>query len=381
MALMRVIAPCYNTSKMKNMSARRTGTSDLPLHYGSAPPWLFARMKGLARGIIEVIASEYGSYEFILRMSDPYWFQAFGCVLGFDWHSSGVTTTVCGAVKEAVRGEEADLGLFVAGGKGATSRKTPSEIERWCERLGLEPAGLIKSSRMSAKVDSAAVQDGYQIYQHSFLFTADGRWGVVQQGMNTESGQARRYHWLGENVEDFVDEPHSAVCCDERGETLNMVASESARARETSAALSRERPELIVADMEKLQSLVLPRRHELLVKDINPGRIKSILLETYERQPADFEALLGMKGVGAKTVRALALVSELVYGEPASTRDPARFSFAHGGKDGFPFPVDRATYDGSIEFLSTALKQARLDRTEKMDAFRRLNRLESGHAP
>ena len=360
------------------MNAKKTGTSDLPLHYGSAPAWLFTRMRALAREVIQVIASDYDSYEFIKRLSDPYWFQAFGCVLGFDWHSSGVTTTVCGAVKDGLRGIEGDLGLYAAGGKGATSRKTPQEIERWCDGIGLEPSGLVKSSKMSAKVDSAAVQDGYQIYHHMFLFTADGRWGVVQQGMNTENKQARRYHWLGEKVSDFVREPHAAVCCDQTGVTLNMVAEESEGARETSAGLARERPELVVADVGKLQSLVLPSRHEVLVSDVNPARLKSILLETYERQPADFEQLLAMKGVGAKTIRALSLVSELVYGEAPSTRDPARFSFAHGGKDGFPYPVDRTTYDESIEFLSDALRQAKVDRTEKIEAFRRLRSLGGG---
>ncbi len=332
-------------------------------------------MKGLAREVICVIASEYDTAEFLRRISDPYWFQAFGCVLGFDWHSSGVTTTVCGAVKEAVRGLEDDLGLYVAGGKGAASRMTPGEIERWCERLGRDPAGLVNSSRMSAKVDSAAVQDGYQIYHHLFLFTREGSWGVVQQGMNTDNRLARRYHWLGERVDDFVCEPHSAVCCDARGRTLNLVAAESAGSRETSAGLARERPELIIADIDRMQSLALPRRHEVLVSDINPDRLKSILLSTYESQPGSFRELLGMKGVGPKTIRALALVSELVYGEAPSTRDPARFSFAHGGKDGYPYPVDRATYDASVEFLADALRHARVDRSEKLEAFRRLHKL------
>jgi uncharacterized protein len=355
--------------------SKRTGTSDLPLHYGSAPPWLFKRMKGLAREVICVMASEYGIGEFLRRVSDPYWFQAFGCVLGFDWHSSGVTTTVCGAVKEAVRGLEDELGLYVAGGKGAASRKTPAEIEQWCERLGRDPAGLVYSSRMSAKVDSAAVQDGYQIYHHLFLFTRAGDWGVIQQGMNTATGYARRYHWLGERVVDFVCEPHSAVCCDATGETVNLVAAESGGARDTSAGLARHKPELVIADIRKMQSLALPCRHELLVSDINPERLGSILLSTYESQPPGFGDLLGMKGVGAKTIRALALVSELVYGEAPSTRDPARFSFAHGGKDGYPYPVDRATYDSSIEFLADALRQARVERSEKLAAFRRLHNL------
>ncbi len=358
--------------------ARKTGSSDLPLHYGRAPAWLFERMRSLAREILQVIAGEYGSEEFIRRLSDPYWFQALGCVLGFDWHSSGVTTTVCGAIKEAARGLEDDLNLYVAGGKGAASRKTPQEIERSCERIGLDPAGLIYSSRMSAKVDSAAVQDEYQIYHHFFLFTRQGSWGVIQQGMNTENRFARRYHWLGDEVNDFVCEPHSGICCDSRGETLNMVAGESGGARDTVAGVSREKPEAIISDIIRMRELELPRRHEVLLSDINPERLRSILLSTYERQPADFERLLGMRGVGAKTVRALALISELVHGEAPSMRDPARYSFAHGGKDGYPYPVDRSTYDESIEFLSTALRQARIGRSEKLGAFKRLQELSGG---
>jgi hypothetical protein len=356
----------------------RTGTSDLPLHYGSAPAWLFERMRSLGREIIGVIVSEYDSGEFMRRLSDPYWFQAFGCVLGFDWHSSGLTTTVCGAIKEAVRGLEMDLDLFVAGGKGARSRGTPQEIELWGERLGLDPSGLVYSSRMSAKVDSAAVQDGYQIYHHLFVFNRGGDWGVIQQGMNTDNRFARRYHWLSEGLYDFVCEPHKAVCCDVRGETLNMVARESVGARETSASVAREKPEAVIRDIKKMQSLELPLRHDVRVEDINPDRLKGILLKTYEGQPVDFERMLAMKGMGPKTVRALALVSELVYGEEPSRRDPARYSFAHGGKDGHPYPVNRATYDSSIDFLSEAIRQARIGRGEKLAAFRRLHLVSGG---
>jgi len=330
-------------------------------------------MRLLAREVMLFISSEKGPDELLERLCDPFWFQAFGCALGFDWHSSGLTTTVCGAMKEASRGIEKDLGLYVAGGKGAVSRKTPSEIETHSEEVGFDPGPLVYASRMSAKVDSGAVQDDYRIYHHTFLFTPDGKWAVVQQGMHPDNGMARRYHWLGSAVEDFVCEPHAAVCCDGRGETLNMVAGESAGARDVTAGLSRERPELIVADIEKMQTLELPRRHEMLVGDINPERLKGILLSTYENQPEGFEQLLAMKGVGPKTIRSLALISELVYGTPASTRDPARFSFAHGGKDGIPYPVDRKTYDESIEFLGKALSAAKVGRNEKVEAFRRLN--------
>jgi hypothetical protein len=292
-------------------------------------------------------------------------------VLGFDWHSSGVTTTVTGAVKEGLRGREADLGLFAAGGKGAASRNTPHEVTTACDRLSRDPAPLVHASRTAAKVDSAAVQDGYQLYHHAFFFT-EGGWCVVQQGMNEESRTARRYHWLSERVADFVNEPHAAVCCDQRGGVLNLVADDSAAARSASAELARESPERTLEVLEQAPILVMPDRHALSAEDIDPRYLRRILLKTYERAPEDFEALLGMPGVGAKTLRALALASELIYGARASTRDPARFSFAHGGKDGHPYPVDRTTYDQTIDILRRALDRARLDRSERISALKRL---------
>jgi hypothetical protein len=355
----------------------RTGFAHLPLHTGRAPPWLFERMVPLAREIVVHIVAEYGPLEVLRRLSDPYWFQAFGCVLGFDWHSSGLTTTVCGALKEGVRGLERDLGLHVAGGKGATSRKTPAEITAACEKLGREPRPLVHASRISAKVDSAAVQDGYQLYHHSFVFTPAGDWCIVQQGMNDENAMARRYHWLSESVASYVDEPHAAVCCDARQPALNLVAHESAAVRDRSAALARERPETTLEALGYLPTLELPRRHDVRRIDIDPQHLTKVLLRTYEEAPADFEALLTVPGVGAKTLRALALTSELIYGDSASTRDPARFSFAHGGKDGTPFPVDRATYDRTIETLHDAVNRAKVAHTEKLDAFKRLARFSS----
>ncbi|MDD5748824.1 MAG: DUF763 domain-containing protein [Actinomycetota bacterium] len=352
--------------------AKKTGTADLPLHYGSAPAWLFSRMRALAQGIILLMSEEFGPDEFISKMSDPVWFQAFGCLLGFDWHSSGLTTTVCGAVKEALNGIGEDTGIYAAGGKGGTSRRAPAEIERKASEEGLDVERLIYASRMSAKVDSSAVQDGYQIYHHMFFFTKRGKWAVVQQGMNTLNGMARRYHWLSERIDDFTCEPHAAVCCDSRGEILNMVARESREAQVTCASISCEKPEKVVRQLENIKTLVMPERHQIYSGDINPERLESILLKTYERQPENFEILLGMKGVGPKTIRALALVSELVYEEPVSRRDPARFSFAHGGKDGYPYPVDRKTYDSSIEFLEKAVRQTHVGRTEKLDALKRL---------
>jgi hypothetical protein len=333
-------------------------------------------MVKLAREIAVVIVTEFGPEEMLRRLSHPYWFQAFGCVLGYDWHSSGVTTTLCGALKEGLKGLETDLGLFVAGGKGKTSRRTPSEIERWGELISLEPAPLVYASRMSAKVDSSAVQDGHQLYHHTFFFATDGRWAVVQQGMNETTRYARRYHWLGEVVESFVNEPHSAILSELRGQALNLVAGESDPARTTIAEIAaEEKPEKLMADLKRIKTLDLPRHHYLSTDDLHPNSLSKILLSTYERQPHDFEALVGLPGVGPKTIRALSLISELVYGVSPSYRDPARYSFAHGGKDGIPYPVDRETYDRSIELLAKAISRAKLGTGEKREAMGRLRRV------
>ena len=353
----------------------RTGFAHLPLHGGKAPPWLFGRMVRLSREIAGHVVAEHGPDEMLRRLSDPFWFQAFGCVLGFDWHSSGVTTTVCGALKEGIRGLESDLGFFVAGGKGATSRKAPAEIAAACESQSIDPAPLVYASRMAAKVDSAAVQDGFQLYHHAFAFTTKGQWCVVQQGMSDATSMARRYHWSSEAMpgESFVDEPHAAVCGRSPETVLNLVATESSPTRTASAELARRDPSETLGLLSKLPTLDMPRRHEVLeASDVASPYMKKILLRTWEQAPENFETLLGIPGVGAKTVRALALVSELVYGTPASTRDPARFSFAHGGKDGHPFPVDRDTYDRTIDVLSSAVQRAKVDRSEKVDALKRL---------
>ncbi len=355
-------------------SATRTGIANLPLHYGKVPPWLFGRMSKLAREITIFIVTEFGPAEMLRRMSDPHWFQAFGCVLGYDWHSSGVTTTLCGALKEGLRGMERELGLFVAGGKGRTSRQTPAEIERFGQAISADASGLVYASRMAAKVDNSALQDGYQLYHHTFLFTTDNSWAVVQQGMNEVNRYSRRYHWLGEAVDDFVCEPHAAICSQERGEALNLVAAESAATRTTIATIStEEKPEKALQDIKTLKTLDLPPRHHISLQDIHPDRLGKSFALIYERQPEGFEELLSLEGVGPKTIRALSLISELVYGVPASFRDPVRYSFAHGGKDGYPFPVDRETYDKSIELLAQAVNKARIDNIEKREALRRLN--------
>jgi len=354
----------------------RTGIANLPLHYGKVPPWLFDRMVKLAREITVAIVAEFGAEEMLRRLAHPYWFQAFGCILGYDWHSSGITTTLCGALKEAIKGLERDLGLFVAGGKGKTSRRTPSELEAWGDSISLDPAPLVYASRMAAKVDSSAVQDGYQLYHHTFLFTSSGSWAVVQQGMNETTRYARRYHWLGETVASFVNEPHAAILSEARGQALNLVARESDSTRTTIADIAtKEKPETVLAELKRIKTLTLPAHHYLSTADLHPDSLSKILISTYERQPQDFEALLGLQGVGPKTIRALSLIAELVYGVAPSYRDPARYSFAHGGKNGIPYPVDRKTYDQSIELLRKAINKTKLGIREKNEAMGRLNRV------
>ncbi|WKZ20256.1 MAG: DUF763 domain-containing protein [Candidatus Jettenia sp. CY-1] len=351
----------------------KTGIAHLPLHGGKAPSWLFQCMKRLAREIIIAMVSEYGPQEVLRKLSDPFWFQALGCVLGFDWHSSGVTTTTCGALKEGIKGLEKELGLFITGGKGATSRKTPSEILSAGDQLSCDPEKLVYASKMSAKVDNSAIQDGYQLYHHSFIFTKSGDWAVVQQGMSDANKYARRYHWLGSKVENFVVEPHSAICCDFKGNTLNMTSVESEEARQTTVMLSQEKPDTLVCEIKRLQNLHLPSHHQVDVHDIHPDRLYKTFTKTYESIPENFESLLGIEGVGPKTVRALVLISEIVYGKAPSFHDPVRYSFAHGGKDGHPYPVDKDVYDRSIDILRGALKQAKVGNNEKMDAFKRLS--------
>ncbi|UCC83454.1 MAG: DUF763 domain-containing protein [Gemmatimonadota bacterium] len=353
---------------------RRTGTATLPLHTGRAPRWLFRRMTELARALTEALVIEHGPTIFLERLADPFWFQAFGCVLGFDWHSSGVTTTVCGALKAGLAGTEADTAIYVAGGKGAASRKTPDELRAAAAGIGLDGESLVYASRMSAKVDSAAVQDGYQIYHHSFFFTPTGDWAVVQQGMQEADRSARRYHWLSTQVSDFVCEPHAAICSQGRRDAvINLVADESAGARSAAAEIAREQPQRVEREVAGILSLELPKRHHVDIRrDVRPHNLSKVLLATYEAQPADFEALLALKGVGAKTIRALALIAELAHGQPPSFRDPARFSFAHGGKDGYPYPVDRKNYDRTIEWLRDAVGRARLGNSDRLRALRRL---------
>ncbi|HWP57700.1 MAG TPA: DUF763 domain-containing protein [Candidatus Acidoferrales bacterium] len=352
---------------------RQTGIANLPLHGGKAPAWLFQRMVRLGGEIARLIVEDAGPEALLARISDPFWFQSLGCVLGFDWHSSGVTTTVCGALKEALRGRERDFGLLIAGGKGAASRKTPAEIVAAGERFALarSPQELVYLSRLTAKIDNNAIQDGFQLYHHNFFFTLSGSWAVVQQGM---SGRfARRYHWHSEKVDRLTVDPHSAICSSvEKERVLNLVAAESVPAQKIITALAREAPGKIAREIEAMQHLSLPPHHGISAKDLRPASIEKVLLKTYEAKAADFESLLALPGVGAKTLRALALIAEVAYGTPASWKDPAKFSFAHGGKDGYPYPVNREVYDRSIEILRRSVERAKLAPTEKNDALKRL---------
>ena len=341
------------------------GTANLPLHHGHAPRWLFERMVKLSAEIASWIVVEQGTAELFRRLSDPIWFQAFGAVIGMDWHSSGVTTIVCGALKQGLQRRQQELGLVIAGGKGRTSRQTPAELTAAGSWLGLDPEPFVQASRMAAKVDNNALQDGYQIYHHVFLLDRAGNWAVVQQGMNDANSYARRYHWFSDDVQSFVDDPHTAIASEATGDVWNLVAHESAAARDVTAALAREQPEKVVSEVDalraKLRELTLPAHHDVRAADVDPKRLHRILLKTYERQPEDFATLLGMEGVGARTLRALSLVGELVYGAPVSIKDPARFAFAHGGKDRHPYPVDRTTYDQSIRILRSQLRDLRND--------------------
>jgi len=358
---------------------QKTGIAHLPLHGGKAPAWLFQRMVKLAREILYILCLEYGRKEVLHRISDPFWFQALGCVLGFDWHSSGITTTVCGAIKEALKDVGKELGIFAVGGKGKTAIKTPIELDRIGNFFSLNVFPLIYASRLTAKVDNVALQDGYQLYHHSLFFTIEGQWCVVQQGMNPMLKYARRYHWLGERVKSFVCEPHYAICAEKKEAfVLNLVAKRSEATRQNSVVLSQENPEKIYKQWEKISVLKLPSRHYLLTKDINPQRLKTNLIKVYHTSPKDFETLLSIKGVGPKTIRALALISEIIYGAKPSFKDPARFAFAHGGKDGHPYPVNRKIYDQSIEILKEAVNLSKIGYSEKIKALKRLHNFYRG---
>src|ERR1700692_225398 len=364
--------------------ARRTGSADLPLHGGRVPPWLATRMSSLGAIITQAIVHHYGRDEFLQRLSHPFWFQSFGAVMGMDWHSSGITTSVIGALKRGLAPLSDELGIHVCGGRGQHSRKTPGELQALSERIGFDGARLIRASRLVAKVDNAAVQDGFNLYLHGFFVTDDGKWTVVQQGMNGDKKQARRYHWHSEDLKSFVDEPHSAIDGPAQGEIVNLTDKRAETSRAAQLELLTDLgPDRIVSELAALSGeepaqamlphLVMPAHHDVRSSDVFTRRLHGTLAAAAERGPVDFPDLLLTPGVGARTVRSLAMVAEVVHGAPYRFRDPARFSLAHGGKDRHPYPVPIKVYDETIHVMKSAVQKAKLGRKQKLHALKRLD--------
>lgn len=351
---------------------RRSGTADLPLHGGRVPEWLASRMTELGTAIAEQVILTYGVSGFLSRLSDPFWFQSYGAVMGMDWHSSGITTSVLGALKRGMNPRFAELGIMFCGGRGRHSTRTPNELLAFGSRVGLNGQELARTSRLTAKVDNNAVADGFQLYLHSFAITATGEWAVVQQGMNPMNKLARRYHWHSATVRDFVSEPHTAIVGEPKGEILNLVDSRASQAQKAMLNISQEP---VVSVLNCARKLVLPSRHEVRAEDIDLKRLGAVLAVAHESELRDFASLLLVEGLGPRTLQSLALIAEVVHGAPSRFSDPARFSFAHGGKDGHPFPVPLKTYDESLAVLRRSLNDARLGHTEKLEGFLRLDRL------
>lgn len=361
-----------------------TGRADLPLHGGRVPAWLATRMATLGRIITEAIVLHEGRDGFLRRLSHPFWFQAFGAVMGMDWHSSGITTSVMGALKRGLAPVSHDLGIHVCGGRGRHARKTPEELANLGMRTGLDADGLTHASRLVAKIDSAAVQDGFELYLHAFVATTDGAWAVVQQGMHEGRRQARRYHWLSAGLESFVDDPHAAVDGPPQGTIVNLVDRRAAASRAAQIELVREGPDRVLAALRQarpapahaqvpLPHLQLPAHHEVRASDVVMRRLHGALAAAAERSPNDFEGLLLTPGLGRRTLETLALVGEVIHGAPFRFSDPARFSYALGGKDGHPFPVPLRVYDETIRVLRNAIERARIGQTDRLEAMRRLD--------
>ncbi len=338
-------------------------------------------MGRLGLAITEAVIAEYGKHEMLRRLSDPFWFQSFGAVMGMDWHSSGITTSVMGALKRAVNPHSRELGIYICGGKGKASKQAPAELLRVGETTGLDGNHLVRCSKLSAKVDNTAVQDGFQLYQHSFIVSDDGQWTVVQQGMNTGS-TARRYHWHSDGLTSFVSDPHTAICGRNQGDILNLADGRAETARTSILEMTAESPDRILKETRKL---IMPAHHDVQSSDVNLKRLGAMLFIAHEKQPSDFEELLLLEGMGPRALQSLALVSEVIYGTPTRFSDPARFSFAHGGKDGHPFPVPVNIYDNTISVLQTAIHKAKLGNSEKQDAIRMLSKIsmqaEKGFTP
>lgn len=349
----------------------KKGHADLPLHYGTVPPWLAQRMSLLGGAIAEAIIIEYGRTALLQRLSDPFWFQSLGCVLGMDWHSSGITTSVMNALKKAINKRSSELGIYICGGRGKSSRQTPNELLEIADKTGLNGNELVYNSRLTAKVDNTAVQDGYQLYLHSFIVTVDGEWTVIQQGMNSNNRMARRYHWLSSAFKDFLEEPHTSVCGRNQGLILNLTDRLAATTKDGILELTNELPDKLMKEV----SIILPEHHDVKAEDVNLKRLGAALTLAHETNIADFESLLLLQGVGPRTIQSLTLVSEVIHGTPSRFSDPARFSFAHGGKDGHPFPVPTRIYDETIEIFDKAIHQSKLGNNDKSEALKNLSKI------
>ena len=349
----------------------KRGTADLPLHYGTVPPWLAERMSLLGGAIAEAIIIEYGRPALLQRLSDPFWFQSLGCVLGMDWHSSGITTSVMNALRKAINCRSEELGVYICGGRGNFSRETPNQLLEVANKTGLNGNELVRHSKLAAKVDNTAVQDGFQLYLHTFIVTKEGDWSVIQQGMNPNERMARRYHWLSSSLRSFMEEPHTSVCGRKQGLILNLTDNLAAPTKEGIVELTKESPDKLMREV----SIILPNHHEVKAEDVNLKRLGAALILAHETNVSDMESLLLLEGVGPRTLQSLTLVSEVIHGTPSRFSDPARFSFAHGGKDGHPFPVPTSVYDETIEVFDKAIRQARLGEKDKSDALKNLSKI------
>jgi hypothetical protein len=350
---------------------KRSGIADLPLHGGRVPQWLAEQMTQLGSAITETIVQDCGASVFLSRLSDPFWFQALGAVMGMDWHSSGITTSVMGALKRGIAPRADELGIYICGGRGRFSRNTPQELRSIAERRGFDGEALVRTSRLTARIDNNAIADGFQIYLHSFIVTANGEWAVVQQGLNDRSGMARRYHWHSASVRDFVAGPHTGIVGENQGTIMNLVDAQAKLAQTALLDIANEKPE---TTLRAARYLRMPDHHEVRAANIDLKRLGAVLAVAYERDLHQFAELLLLENLGPRTLQSLALIAEVVHGAPNRFADPARFSFAHGGKDRHPFPVPLKTYDESLTFLRTSLDAAKLGGRDKLDGFRRLDR-------
>lgn len=359
----------------------KRGHADLPLHHGTVPPWLAQRMSLLGGAIVEAIIMEYGKPALLQRLSDPFWFQSLGCVLGMDWHSSGITTSVMNALKKAINKRSSELGIYVCGGRGKSSRQTPTELLEIANKTGLNGNELVRQSKLSAKVDNTAVQDGYQLYLHSFVVTQEGEWAVIQQGMNPNERMARRYHWLSSSLRSFMEEPHTSVCGRNQGQILNLTDKLALPTKQGILELTKETPDKLIREV----SIILPRHHDVREEDVNLKRLGAALILAHETNVQDIESLLLLEGVGPRTMQSLTLVSEVIHGTPSRFSDPARFAFAHGGKDGHPFPVPLHVYDETIDIFDKAIHKSKLGFNDKSEALKNLSKIsqemEKGYTP